>query len=64
MKELHESEVTRARLEQELKASEKARDELASELRQMRERMAFLEGRQTTTQSAQGSANKLVPNGN
>src|SRR6516162_5081800 len=40
MKELHEAELTRVRLEQELKASEKARDELALELRQMREHLA------------------------
>jgi chromosome segregation ATPase len=64
MKELRDSEVTKARLEQELKANEKARDELAQELRQMRERLAFLEGRQSTAPTAQGSIDKLVPHGN
>ena len=64
MKELHEAEVTRVRLEQELRANEKARDELVTELRQMRERLSFVEGRQTTTQSAQGSVSKVVPHAN
>jgi hypothetical protein len=64
MKELHEGELTRMRLEQELKASEKAREELALELRQMREHLAFLDGRQSTTPKAPGAINKLEPHAN
>ena len=66
MKEFHESEAAKGRLEQELKASEKARDELTQELHQMRERLAYVEGRQTATQSAsqQDSAKKLEPHAN
>jgi len=45
---------------------EKARDELVQELHQMRERLAYVEGRQTATQSAsqQNSAKKLEPHAN
>jgi hypothetical protein len=43
--EIHASHAARTQLEQELKASEKAREEMAHELRQMRERLAYLEGR-------------------
>ncbi len=66
MKELHESDSVKVRLEEELKASEKARDELAQELRQMRERLAYIEGRQTAIPTArqQDSAKKLEPHAN
>jgi septal ring factor EnvC (AmiA/AmiB activator) len=66
MKELHEIDAAKGRLEQELKASEKARDELAQELRQMRERLAYMEGRQTAnpTASQQSSDKKLEPHAN
>ena len=64
MKELHEAELTRVRLEQELRASEKAREELALELRQMREHLAFLDGRQTTTPKTAAAVDKLEPHGN
>ena len=46
-KEIQASSAARTILEQELKASEKARDDMAHELQRMRERLAFLEGRQT-----------------
>jgi hypothetical protein len=48
-KDVQAANAARVQLEQELRASEKARDELARELRQMRERLAFIEGRQTAT---------------
>jgi hypothetical protein len=44
---LQEVSADKVRLEQELKLSEHAREEMASELQHMRERLAFLEGRQT-----------------
>ena len=66
MKELHGADVAKVRLEQELKLSEKAREELAQELHQMRERLAYLEGRQTATPTAsqQNSIKKLEPHAN
>jgi hypothetical protein len=64
MKELHEAELARVRLEQELRASEKAREELALEMRQMREHIAFLDGRQTAPSKTAGAANKLEPHAN
>jgi hypothetical protein len=64
MKELTEAELTRVRLEQELRASEKAREELALEPRQMREHLAFLDGRQTTTPKTVPVVNKLEPHAN
>jgi hypothetical protein len=66
MKELHESDAVKVRLEQELKASEKARDQLVLELHQMRERLAYMEGRQTATPAAnqQSSDKKLEPHAN
>ena len=66
IKEFHEAEVAKARLEQELKASEKARDELAQEVLQIRERLAYVEGRQTATPTAnqQNSIKKLEPHAN
>lgn len=48
-KDVQAANAARVQLEQELRASEKARDELARELRQMRERVAFIEGWQTAT---------------
>jgi hypothetical protein len=48
LKEAQASNMARAQLEQELRASERAREETAGELQRMRERMAFLEGRQAT----------------
>ena len=51
IKELQETNVAKYRLEQELKASEKLRLETAEELRRLRERLAYLEGRQSTIAS-------------
>jgi septal ring factor EnvC (AmiA/AmiB activator) len=48
IKELPEVNLAKYRLEQELKASEKARMETAEDLRRLRERLAYLEGRQST----------------
>jgi hypothetical protein len=48
-KEHQAGNVMRAQMEQELKASEKIREELAHELQKMRERLAFIEGRQTAS---------------
>ena len=66
MKELHEIDAAKGRVEQELRASEKARDELAQALHQMRERLAYMEGRQTATPTAnqQSSDKKLEPHAN
>jgi hypothetical protein len=55
LKELQESQVEKYRLEQELKASEKLRIETAEELRHLRERLAYLEGRQAAIASNPGS---------
>jgi hypothetical protein len=46
-KELQASCFARAQLEQELRANERAREETVRELQRMRERLAFVEGRQT-----------------
>jgi hypothetical protein len=48
MKEMQEANTARAHLEQELKASEKAREIMFQEIQRMRERLAYVEGRQTT----------------
>jgi hypothetical protein len=50
-KELQASSFARAQLEQELRTNEKAREETARELQRMRERLAFVEGRQTASTS-------------
>jgi hypothetical protein len=55
IKELEETNVAKYRLEQELKASEKLRNETIEELRRLRERVAYLEGRQSTIASNPGS---------
>lgn len=59
-KELPEANLAKYRLEEELKASEKARIETAEELRRLRERLAFLEGRQTATATVKAPA--FAPN--
>jgi len=54
-KEMQTNNAARAQLEQELKSSEHSREEMAREVQQMRERLAYVEGRQaalTTTVSA------------
>lgn len=48
-KEMEQSNVVREQLASELRASEKAREEMARELQRVRERLAFLEGRQSAT---------------
>jgi hypothetical protein len=50
-KELQASSFARAQLEHELRANEKAREETARELQRVRERLAFVEGRQTASTS-------------
>lgn len=50
VKELHTASVYRAQLEHELQNAEKARDEMAQELRQIRERIAFVEGQHAVLQ--------------
>jgi septal ring factor EnvC (AmiA/AmiB activator) len=44
LKEVQASAAARERLEQELRASERGREDVARELRQLRERLAYLEG--------------------
>jgi hypothetical protein len=51
LKEIQASNAARSRLEQELRASENAREEMVREVHRMRERLAFVEGRQTTLPS-------------
>jgi hypothetical protein len=51
VKELHTANVYRAQLEHELHTAEKAREEMAQELRQIRERIAFVEGQHAVLQS-------------
>jgi hypothetical protein len=51
IKELQDTNVAKYRLEQELKASEKLRIETTEELRHLRERLAYIEGRQSTIAS-------------
>jgi septal ring factor EnvC (AmiA/AmiB activator) len=46
LKEIQASNAARAQLEQELKASEKTRDQLLHEVQRMAERLAYIEGRQ------------------
>jgi hypothetical protein len=57
-RELREIKAERAQLEQELKTSQKARAELAKELQHLRERLAFVEGRQTTLPRAEPAAHE------
>jgi hypothetical protein len=45
-REFHEAKAARTQMEQELKVSEKARAEMAQELQRLRERVAYVEGRQ------------------
>jgi hypothetical protein len=47
LKELQASSIARGQLEQELRTSEKVREELARELQRLRERLAYVEGWQT-----------------
>ena len=60
-KELHEARTTRTQLEQELKASEKERADVVQELQRMRERLSYLEGRQTAVAPR---TKALPPSGN
>jgi septal ring factor EnvC (AmiA/AmiB activator) len=48
-KETQTANLALAQAELEVKASEKAREEMARDLQRMRERLAYLEGRQTAT---------------
>jgi septal ring factor EnvC (AmiA/AmiB activator) len=50
-KELQASGTARVQLEVELRASEKAREEMARELQRLRERLAYVEGWQTARPS-------------
>jgi hypothetical protein len=50
-KETQTSNLAVVQAEQEVKASDKAREELARELQRVRERLAYLEGRQAATPS-------------
>jgi hypothetical protein len=54
-KELQEATGTRAQLEHELLVSEKTREEIARELHQIRERLAFVEGQQAPAPIARAS---------
>jgi septal ring factor EnvC (AmiA/AmiB activator) len=45
-REFHEARAARVQMEQELKVSEKARTDMAQELQRLRERLAYVEGRQ------------------
>jgi hypothetical protein len=62
-KEIEESATARKELERELNASEKAREEMTRELQRMRERLAYLAGRQTASPSvvASSAAQKQPP---
>jgi len=53
-KELHSVNVLRAQLEQELRVSEKVREEMSHDMQRLRERLAFVEGQHAVTASAQG----------
>jgi hypothetical protein len=55
-KQFEESNTAKAQLETELRTSERAREEMARELQRMRERLAFLEGRQTASPNPQISS--------
>ncbi len=48
-KEVEASNIARAQMEHELRASERAREELTRELQRLRERLASVEGRQAAT---------------
>jgi hypothetical protein len=54
-KEVQEVTGTKAQLEHELMASEKAREEAARELHRIRERLAFVEGQQSPASIAHAS---------
>jgi septal ring factor EnvC (AmiA/AmiB activator) len=54
-KEVQEATGTKAQIEHELMASEKAREEVARELHQIRERLAFVEGQQAPASNAHAS---------
>lgn len=58
IKEMQDAAVIRTQLDMELKASEKARDELARELQRMRERMAYIEGRHSAAQASPNQDSK------
>jgi chromosome segregation ATPase len=65
MKELQEANAARARMEQELQASEKAREVMFQEIQRMRERLAYVEGRQTPPDGGLlPTAKNLKPNAN
>jgi hypothetical protein len=49
LKEQQTSNAARSQLEQELRASERAREQMGRELQRMSERLAFLEGRQSAS---------------
>jgi hypothetical protein len=55
-KETQDALGVKAQLEHELKVSEKARADMAQEMQRMRERMAYLEGRQSATPGMQPSS--------
>jgi hypothetical protein len=57
MKEFEAANLSKVQMEQEMRASEKAREELAHELQRMRERVAYIEGRQT----AAASVDPMIP---
>jgi hypothetical protein len=61
LKEMHLSNAARAQVEQELRASEKARTDLANELQRFRERLAYIEGRQTATPTMAAAPAKKQP---
>ena|ERR1700730_4131391 len=54
-KEVQDATGTRTQIEHELMASEKAREEIARELHQIRERLAFVEGQQSPASNAHAS---------
>jgi len=47
LKEIQASNAARSRLEEELRASEKSREQMARDLQRMSERLAYVEGRQS-----------------
>jgi hypothetical protein len=58
MKEIQTSNSIRTRLEMELNTSEKLREEQARQIQQMRERLAFVEGRQAASLNVNAPAKK------
>jgi len=50
-KEMQAADLARMQLEQELRVAEKARDEMTRTLQQLRERLAYVEGRQMAAPS-------------